>query len=135
MCALEPVEALCVPTDRFRAFLVAHPDVALLLLEMLSRRLRESDAKRIEFSSYATLQRVAARLLEFAERFGDEDSEAIRIGLPLSQEELAGATGSSVESVGRALQTMRSLKCVETRRREIRILDIKALEDLLSVGG
>jgi CRP/FNR family cyclic AMP-dependent transcriptional regulator len=59
---------------------------------------------------------------------------SVRIELPLSQEELAGATGASIESVGRALQTMRSLKCIETRRREIRILDRESLEALRRAG-
>jgi DNA-binding transcriptional regulator YhcF (GntR family) len=58
----------------------------------------------------------------------------VRIELPISQEELAGATGSSLESVERALQTMRSLKCVQTRRREIRVLDREALEALRGVA-
>jgi len=131
--AVEPVEALSIRPEAFHAFVAAHPEVALLLIEMLSRRLRDSDAKRIEFSTFTTIQRVAARLLEFAERFGAEDATGIRIALPITQEELAGATGSSLESVGRALQTMRSLKCVETRRREIRILEPRALQDLLAV--
>jgi CRP/FNR family cyclic AMP-dependent transcriptional regulator len=137
ICAVEPVEALCVTPDAFRAFLAAHPPVALELLRMLSRRLRDADAKRIEFSAFTTLGRVAARLLELSARFGDDDGRGagVRIALPLSQEELAGATGSSVESVGRALQTMRSLKCIETRRREIRIRDAEALEALCRAAG
>ena len=64
-----------------------------------------------------------------------EEGGSIRIELPLSQEELAGATGASIESVGRALQTMRALKCIETRRREIRVLDRDALEALRRAAG
>lgn len=128
--AVEPVEALALSLDAFRAFLAAHPHVALLLLEMLSRRLRDADAKRVEFSAGTTIERVAARLLELAERFGHDEPGGIRIELPLSQQDLAGATGASIESVTRALGTMRSLKCIETRRREIRILDAEALSAL-----
>ena len=63
-------------------------------------------------------------------RFGSADGAAIGIALPLSQEEIAGATGSSLESVGRALQSMRTLRCIETRRREIRVLDPERLAAL-----
>jgi CRP/FNR family transcriptional regulator, cyclic AMP receptor protein len=133
--AVEPVEALSVPSGAFRDFLAAHPPVALALLRMLSRRLRDADVKRIELSAFTTIGRVAARLLELAERFGAEDDDGVRIALPLSQEELAGATGASVESVGRALQTMRSLKCIETGRREIRILDREAVDALRRAAG
>ena len=129
-CAVEPVEALGMDAAAFRAFLAAHPEVALTLLRTLSLRLRDADAKRIEFSTYTTIQRVAARLLEFAARYGDDEGGGIRIALPLTQEELAGATGSSIESVGRALKTLRALKCVSTGRREIRVLDPAALAAL-----
>jgi CRP-like cAMP-binding protein len=74
---------------------------------------------------------VASRLLEFSDRFGlEEEDGRIRISLPITQEELAGATGASIESVGRALQTMRSLGYVETGRREILLLDRDALAGL-----
>jgi CRP-like cAMP-binding protein len=130
MVAVERVEAAAVTAEEFVAFLATHPATSLALLRMLSLRLREADAKRIEFTAFTTLGRVAARLLELSDRFGDPEPGGIRIALPLSQEELAGATGASIESVGRALQTMRSLKCIETGRREIRVVDREALEAL-----
>jgi CRP/FNR family cyclic AMP-dependent transcriptional regulator len=133
--AVEDVEALSLKAPAFRGFLEARPAVALVLLRTLARRLREADAKRIEFTACTTIERVAARLLEFSERFGREDeSGAMLIALPLSQEELAGVTGASIESVGRALHTMRGLKCIETGRREIRILDPQGLAGLRANG-
>ena len=111
----------------FVAFLEEHPSASLALVRVLSQRLRDADAKRIEFAALNTLGRVAHRLLELCDRFGDPDGDDIRIALPLSQEELAGWTGSSLESVGRALQTMRALHWIATRRREIRVLDLDAL--------
>jgi CRP-like cAMP-binding protein len=129
--AVEPVDALAFPHAAFRRFLLDHPDAALALLAIMSRRLREADARRAEFSSLPALGRVASRLLEFSDRFGLELQDGrIRISLPITQEELAGATGASLESVARALQTMRSLGYVETGRREILLLDRDALVGL-----
>jgi CRP-like cAMP-binding protein len=125
--ALEPVTAVVVTHEAFRAFLVEHPPAAHVLLRSLAARLRDADVKRAEFAALSTLERVASRLLELADRFGTADGEAVHIGLPLTQEELAGWTGASLESVGRALQTMRSLHWIETGRRAIRILDVDAL--------
>ena len=126
--AVEPVEALTLAPRDFVAFLEEHPSASLALVRVLSQRLRDADAKRIEFAALNTLGRVAHRLLELCDRFGDtEDTGTVRIALPLSQEELAGWTGSSIESVGRALQTMRALHWITTRRREIRVLDVDAL--------
>jgi CRP-like cAMP-binding protein len=127
LVALEPVEALAISHVDFRAFLLERPAAALALLGMLSRRLRDADAKRIEYAAGGTLERVAARLLEMCERFGEDRDGAVEIALPLSQEELAGWTGASVESVGRALQTMRSVGWIETSRRRIRVLQPEEL--------
>jgi CRP/FNR family cyclic AMP-dependent transcriptional regulator len=125
--ALEPVDALVVAASDFRSFLAAHPPVALLLLEMLGRRLRDADRKRVEYGAYDTLGRVAARLVELAERFGEPVARGLRITLPLSQEELAGWTGASREAVSKALQALRGLGWVVTERRRITVLDIEAL--------
>ncbi len=125
--ALEAVDALALAPTAFRAFLAAHPEAAMALLSMLAGRLRDADAKRAGFTAHTTLGRVAERLLELADRFGSASDGGVRIGLRLSQEELAGWTGASLESVGRAFATMRSLRWIETRRREIRVLDIEAL--------
>jgi CRP-like cAMP-binding protein len=130
--ALEPVEALALSHRDFVAFLLERPTAALALLRELSQRLRDADAKRIEYAAGGTLERVAARLLELCDRFGEEVDGAVEIALPLSQEELAGWTGSSVESVGRALQTMRSVGWIETSRRRIRVL---APDDLRRTAG
>jgi CRP-like cAMP-binding protein len=67
------------------------------------------------------------RLVELADRHGDRSTDGIAITLPLSQEELAGWTGSSREAVAKSLHTLRDLGCVRTERRRIVVLDEGAL--------
>jgi CRP/FNR family transcriptional regulator, cyclic AMP receptor protein len=125
--ALEDVDALVVPADRFELFLEDHPRVAVHLLRTLSRRLRDADRKRIEFGAFDTTARVAQRLVELVDRFGEPTERGVRITLSLSQEELAGWTGSSREAVSKALRTFRSRGWIETSRRKIEVLDPEAL--------
>jgi CRP/FNR family transcriptional regulator, cyclic AMP receptor protein len=125
--AIEPVEALALATADFRAFLLEHPEIALMLLQTLSRRLRDSDRKRVEYGAHDTVGRVAARLLELARDYGEPDARGIRINLPLSQEELAGWIGSSREAVSKALQTLRGAGWVMTERRRLTVCDPEAL--------
>jgi CRP/FNR family cyclic AMP-dependent transcriptional regulator len=127
--ALDPVDALVVPAEHFRAFLHERPDAAVALLRELSTRLRDADAKRVQLAAYTTVGRVAFCLLELCERFGRDDDGAVDILLPLSQDELASWAGASLESVGRALQTMRKVGWIETSRRAIRVLDTDALRN------
>ena len=126
--AIDPVEALVLTAAEFKAFLAANPRVALYLLELLSRKVRDADVKRIEFSAFDTVGRVARRLVELAQRFGEPADEGLDIGLALSQEELAGWTGCSREAASKALQHLRGRGWITTHRRRIRILDLPALE-------
>ena len=126
--AVEPVEFLVVAASAFRSYLAAHPDVALAMLAMLSARLRESDRRLAEYTSADTLGRICARLVELCESQGDTgDERAVRITLPITQEELAGWTGSSIEATAKALRSLRSLGWVATGRRAIEVRDLAAL--------
>jgi CRP/FNR family cyclic AMP-dependent transcriptional regulator len=125
--ALEAVEALSLSAGDFRSFLEAHPRAALTLLTVLTRRLRDADRKRVEFAAEDTMTRVAARIVELSERFGDKVARGLEIDLPISQEELAGWTGCSRDSVVNALLAMRGLGWIETQRRQILVRDIDAL--------
>jgi len=81
----------------------------------------------VQLAGYGSLERVAFCLIELSERFGRAEREGVEILLPISQSELAGWAGASLESVGRALATMRGLGWIETGRRSIRVLDGEAL--------
>jgi CRP/FNR family cyclic AMP-dependent transcriptional regulator len=124
---LDPVSALVLSDADFLAFLRDEPHVALVVLRTLSHRLREADLMRVELSVQDTVARVAARITELAERFGNETGGNVVIELPISQEELAGWTGCSRDSVVKALQTMRGLGWIETARRRITVFELDEL--------
>lgn len=125
--ALEQVDVLSVPAEDFRSFLEMRPRVTVSLMQMLSRKLRDADRKRIEFGAHDTVGRVCHRLVELAERFGEESARGLRITLPLSQQELAGWTGASREAVSKALHQLRSRGYIVTARRGITVVDMSAL--------
>ncbi|MGH2730594.1 MAG: Crp/Fnr family transcriptional regulator [Actinomycetota bacterium] len=125
--AMESVEALVMTSDGFESFITDNPRVGLLLLQMLSRRLRDADRKRIEFGAFDTIGRVARRLVELADDYGEATDDGVRISLPLTQQDLAGWTGSSREAVSKALQTLRGRGWIATHRKGITVLDLEAV--------
>jgi CRP-like cAMP-binding protein len=125
--ALEPVEVLTVSRDAFVGFLDRTPGVALVLLRMIAPRLRDADRKRIEYLGQDSVGRVCSRLVELADRFGTPEGDGVHIELAITQEELAGWTGSSREAVIRALRTLRELGWIETRRRGVTLLEVEQL--------
>jgi CRP/FNR family transcriptional regulator, cyclic AMP receptor protein len=124
---LESAEVLLIPGSGFAALLERRPRIALVILRMVVGRLRYADSQQSQFATHDVVGRVAQRLVELAERFGEADDGRIEIALPLSQEELAAWTGASREAVSKALQTLRSARIVETGRKRITVLDATAL--------
>jgi CRP-like cAMP-binding protein len=125
--ALEPIEALALAGEDFLALLQQRPGISMALLRDLVRRFRDVDRLRIEFASAQTLGRIAARLTELVDQYGEAVPDGIAITLPISQDELAGWAGSSRESTAKALQTLRGLGAIRTERRRIVVLDEEAL--------
>lgn len=128
--AVESVEMLVVEASAFSRFLDQRPRIAMALIALLSSRLRDSDRRLVQFASADTLGRVAARIVELCDEHGRrEPGGDVRIALPLTQEDLAGWTGSSLESTAKALRVMRRLKWLSTARRSITVHDLDALRE------
>lgn len=125
--AIDDVEALVIDSAQFDRYLQANPEAARILLGVLTRRLRKATQDRAALAMNDALGRVCLRLVELADRYGEPMNGRIRITLPLSQQELAAWTATSREATSKALHTLRRRGCIETRRREIHVLDIADL--------
>ena len=124
---VEEGEALVIPAERFRAALREQPGMALVLLRSIVGRLRDADRKRAEFTALDVVGRVAHRLVELAERYGEPADGGIRIDLLISQRELAGWVGSSREAANKALQQLQRRGLIAAERRRLVVLDLDGL--------
>lgn len=125
--ALTDVEVVVVGAESFRCFAEETPGAALMLLNLISRRFRDADRKRIEFGASDATGRVAARIAELADCHAAHSDRGLEILLPLSQEELAGWSGCSREAAAKALRSFRERGWVKTDRRHITVLDLDRL--------
>ena len=126
--AVDDVQAVVLTVTEFHDFLRARPDAAISLLRLVAHRLRDADRKRVEFAALDTPGRVAARIVELADRFGQPQTDGSTIiTLTLSQEQLATWVGSSREATVKSLAQLRGLGWVETGRRRILVHDLEAL--------
>jgi CRP-like cAMP-binding protein len=105
--------------------------VAPLVFERVAALLAEADRQLVDFATRDVTARIASRLIELAEKSGEPDAQGVRITLSLSQDELAAWTGASREAVARSLHLLRELGWVETRRREIKVLNAEGLRSLV----
>ena len=125
--ALEPVEALVTIGHVLRRHLETTPRVAVVLLEIVTRRFRESTLTRSQFGASDTMARLSSRIVELAERYGEPDGENLAVQSPISQEDLAAWTGSSRAGVAEALRALRELGWLHTERRRLIVRDLESL--------
>ena len=118
---------LVVPYNSFDDLLAIHPGMVATLVRTLVGRVRESDQHRIELEQ-DTDERLARLLIRLTDRFGRPQPDgAVRIDLPLTQDELAALTWASRGAVAEALRRLRLAGLVQTARRQIVVLDLEAL--------
>jgi len=125
--AVEPTQALVMPADRFASIVEGRPDAAMALLRSVIGRLRNADRKRLEFASLDATGRVARRLIELAEHYGEPTDEGVRITLPITQQELAGWVGTSREAVSKSMHRLRERSLIDIHRRSVTVLDLEGL--------
>jgi len=121
--AVEDTTALVGTREQFVAGLMDHPQIALNLLVILSRRLRAAD-EQIESLSFLDVQgRVARMLLDIAERVGQQVDAGVIIPVEMTRQELASAVSTSRETLTRVLKGFERIKLVKLLRDRILIVD------------
>ncbi|KWW97574.1 hypothetical protein TH66_18505 [Carbonactinospora thermoautotrophica] len=128
--ALERVHSRVIAGSTFHGFLLRHPAAALVLTRLVAGRLRAANLRRLQFGAYSVRRRLALVLLELDEWYGRDTPDGRAIDLALSQTDLAGLVGASLESVVKALREFRAEGLIKTRRRHVTILRPQALRDV-----
>lgn len=108
-------------------WILEHPDIAMRMLRVLSRRLRRTRAEVTDLVFVDVPGRVAKRLLEFARRFGVTDGSGLRVAHDLTQSELAQLIGASRETVNKALSDFATRGWIRLEKGSVLILDRERL--------
>ena len=118
--------------DDFLRHLEAYPRMAKSIMEVLSTRLRYTTIYAESLSFLDVYGRVAAKLLELADRYGlrndgKDGINGIEINLRLTQAELATWVAATRESVNKVLGTLRDQGLIQVEGQRITILDMPGL--------
>lgn len=126
--AMDSCELLVVERSGFRTLLASVPTLALNLLLVMSRRLRDLSDRTQSMSLLNVESRLAKAILQLAERFGKEERGGeILLTLKLSQQELANMVGATREFVNRQLRGWQDQGIIELAKGLVVIRDAAAL--------
>jgi CRP/FNR family transcriptional regulator, cyclic AMP receptor protein len=128
--ALAQVETLMLFRDDFERLLTAYPTININLTTTLANRLRGMDDEAQVLSYKDAPGRVAYVLLRLY-RSGVVELDRSEAVVRLTHQDLANLAGTSRETVTRALKALEQEGVIETRPKEVTILDAEGLEEVL----
>jgi CRP-like cAMP-binding protein len=100
-----------------------YPSLAASALQIVGRRLQDTQARVIEISNEQVEQRVAHALLRLAKQAGRKVERGIEIDFPISRQDIAEMTGTTLHTASRILSAWESQGLVEGGRQRIVLRD------------
>ncbi|MEO8482745.1 MAG: Crp/Fnr family transcriptional regulator [Acidobacteriota bacterium] len=128
--ALELASCLLIRRDVFFTLLEGHPSLVRGLLGSLSLRLVELTTRLAELTGGRVEERFARLFLKLADQMGRDDRGGVFVPLPLSRQELADLTGTTIETAIRIMSRWNKEGVLSTEKDGFVIVDRKALEAL-----
>ena len=129
--ALAECEVVLIPTSAVIDTIGRHPEVAVPLLVHFARRLRSFTELVEQISLQTVPSRIARYLYQVAREEGIQTDEGVVIARDITQQDLATLVGSVREVVSRSLKMLEDEGVILIRRREMVIVDIAALRELV----
>ncbi len=119
----EDIDVHVVQRRAVKKFLSKHPETALHIVRLISRRLHRANSWRIVFGEFPVRVRLGRVLAELAENHGEPIGSHTLICVELTQAELATLIGSRERAVQQALAGFRAEGVVRIRNREMAVLE------------
>jgi len=110
-----------------RQLMEQYPIIAINGMELIAKRFHEVQDRYREMATERVEQRVARTLLRLAEQDGVESASGIKIDMPLTRQDIAQMTGTTLYTVSRILSKWEQVKLVNTGRQSIEIVSLHGI--------
>ncbi|HTO31423.1 MAG TPA: Crp/Fnr family transcriptional regulator [Pararhizobium sp.] len=122
--------ALCWATELWPQFIDRSPHLAVSALNTIGQRLEEAHTRIREISTEEVERRVAHTVLRLTQQAGRAEDNGIRIDFPITRQDIAEMTGTTLHTVSRILSAWESKGLVEGGRQKLLVRDIAGLQAL-----
>ncbi|ACP24787.1 transcriptional regulator, Crp/Fnr family [Sinorhizobium fredii NGR234] len=126
--------ALSWPTDLWPQFVEQNPRLAISTMQTIGQRLEEAHTRIREMSTQEVERRVAHAVLRLSRQAGKQEKGGIRIDFPISRQDIAEMTGTTLHTVSRILSAWEAKGLVEGGRQKLIICDLPGLAQLAEGG-
>lgn len=113
--------ALQWPMASWDGLIERHPRLSVNTMQTIGQRLQEAHTRLRELSTEEVERRVAHAVLRLANQGGKKEAEGIRIDFPISKQDIAEMTGTTLHTVSRILSAWERAGLVQGGRRKLLI--------------
>ncbi|WP_291866698.1 Crp/Fnr family transcriptional regulator [Bradyrhizobium sp.] len=117
--AVDDSVVLTWPSTTWPRLVAKFPALATNTLQTLGSRLQETHTRVVEMSTQQVEQRVAHALLRLAKQSGRKVEHGVEIDFPISRQDVAQMTGTTLHTVSRILSAWESRGLIESGRQRI----------------
>lgn len=128
--AMEDTSCILIPRASFFSLLEQYPTLVRGILTGLTLRLIELTKRLAELSGGRVEARFARLFLKLAQDVGKPRPDGTFVALPLSRQELADMTGTTIETCIRIMSRWGKDEIVRTEKDGFTVIDTTALETL-----
>lgn len=132
---LEPSQICLMDRTSFLAFLKDHGEVAVQLVQILSKEMAAVVDAADQFAFTPARERLARLFLELSERFGRQEREGTRIVLKLKREDLAQMIAVTVETAVRLLHDFQESGLISVQGRDVTLLNVDRLTKIAKTSS
>jgi CRP-like cAMP-binding protein len=115
--------ALSWPMSAWGTMIDRHPQFAVGAMNTIGTRLQEAHTRIREMSTEAVERRVGHAVLRLTRQAGKQETEGIRIDFPVSKQDLAEMTGTTLYTVSRILTAWQEAGIVDSGRQKLLVRD------------
>ena len=128
--AVDDSIVLAWPSAAWPRLVAQYPALATNTLQTVGNRLQESHTRMMEISTQQVERRIAHTLLRLAHQAGRKGEQGIEIIFPVSRQDIAEMTGTTLHTVSRTLSEWQRQGLIESGRQRIVLRDPRRLSSL-----
>jgi CRP-like cAMP-binding protein len=132
--AVDDSVVLAWPSTAWPRLVAQHPSLAANTLQMVGSRLQETHTRVVEMSTQQVERRIAHALLRLAKQAGRKSEQGVEIDFPISRQDVAEMTGTTLHTVSRTLSAWEQQGLIEGGRQRIVLRDPHKLFRLAEDG-
>ena len=125
--AVTDAEAVEIPSDTFRKWIISQPAIAFEVARQIHARLGRIEARFEALVLHEVGPRIAQVLLQLSDEFGLQHGDHLTIDVPLTQTQLAALAGTTRQTANLHLRRLQRAGLVARRGGRIVLLDRSAL--------